>query len=451
MGVGGLVVGIEIEPFGPFASSADVPIVRLVTTGIARGAAVTVALLTALVIVLVGSPATAKTTITITVTLARAQYYEGEEIRPSAKLNGLLQNPAISGNIRFERWTGQGCTGTKSTLSTPPAGAGTIQGPNYNNADLGKHSLRVTYPGDTNYNSANSSCLDYAQQKRSQVKAALSKQTFTSTEEIKPVVTLTGVTGTAGGSVEYKRWTGSNGCAGSAATLGSSAVVNHVVQQSFDHQDGKLGVHEYRASYTGDDNNSAADSPCEAYLVGTHIRGKLFVDTDADGVVDDGETGLATVQVTLKKGDAQVAIVDTSADGSYEFFVTEAATYTVAPNRPAGYRNTTPERIEVQVNGPPVTGRNFGVVKVASSPSVSPSPSESPSATPSAEPSAETSSEPESPSAESEPALTSPAEPGGGLSDVGILGMFCGGVVVIVGGALLVLSLRRRPDRLGDV
>ncbi|MBB5872063.1 hypothetical protein F4553_005497 [Allocatelliglobosispora scoriae] len=418
---------------------------------------VAVAAAVGMLVVLAGAPAQAKTTITVTLTLARSQYADGEEIRPTAKLNGLVANPAITGQLRFERYASPGCNGSRSTLSTPNAGGGTITGPNYSSGDLGRHSMKVTYPGDTNYNPAASSCVDYAQQRQSQVGTDLPKQTFTTSEQIRPSVTLNNVQANAGGSVEYQRWVGSNGCTGPAATLGSSPVVNRVVQQSFDHQDGKLGVHEYRARYSGDDDNRAADSSCEAYLVGTHIRGRLFVDTDADGVLDGGEPGLGNVQIALRKGAASVAMTDTAADGAYEFFVTEAATFTVAPNRLGDYRATTPEKLDVPVSGPPVTGRNFGIAKIVASPSASSSTSESPSPSPSQSesPSAEPSPTEEpvpSEEAVSEPVdLPSPAGPPGGLSDIGIYGLFCGGAVVIIGSALLVLTLRRRPDRLGDL
>ncbi|MBL0283944.1 MAG: carboxypeptidase regulatory-like domain-containing protein [Zoogloea sp.] len=64
---------------------------------------------------------------------------------------------------------------------------------------------------------------------------------------------------------------------------------------------------------------------------------RVWLDTNANGVQDAGETGLAGVTVQLKNADGSVAqTATTDANGNYSFTV-NAGTYSVAVVAPAGY------------------------------------------------------------------------------------------------------------------
>ncbi|MBL0284030.1 MAG: carboxypeptidase regulatory-like domain-containing protein [Zoogloea sp.] len=67
------------------------------------------------------------------------------------------------------------------------------------------------------------------------------------------------------------------------------------------------------------------------------IGDRVWLDTNANGVQDAGETGLAGVTVQLKNADGSVAqTATTDANGNYSFTV-NAGTYSVAVVAPAGY------------------------------------------------------------------------------------------------------------------
>lgn len=396
-----------------------------------------VTLLVAASVLLAGAPAEAKTVVTVKTTLAKDRFTAGEVIRPTVRLEGAATG--VTGTVRFDRYAGPGCTGTRTSAGERPASANPIQGPDLADSAGGRRSLRASYGGDGVYAAATGTCVDYTQVKRSRIAVSLPRQTFDSTEAINPKAVLSEVTADAGGQVTYRRWTGSSGCAGTGTTIGTGEVSGHVVRQSANHQDGVLGVHEYRASYSGDAANESAESVCEAYLTGTYITGTIFMDNDANGLLDDGDGKLGGVAVTLRKGDATVKVTESAPNGTYGFFVTEPGDYSVLRGSAPGYRGTSLEHLEVGLTALPVTGQDFGfAVLASSSPSADGPPTPSPSAQPEAPPSRP---EPDSPRT----TAPAPARASGGLSDIGVYGLFCGGTIVIIGTCLLILVLRR-PD-----
>jgi hypothetical protein len=66
------------------------------------------------------------------------------------------------------------------------------------------------------------------------------------------------------------------------------------------------------------------------------IAGKVFHDSDSDGVIDAGEQGIASVSITLSSGDSTV----TDASGDYSFTVVPG-TYDVTEEDLGGYMSTT--------------------------------------------------------------------------------------------------------------
>ena len=72
------------------------------------------------------------------------------------------------------------------------------------------------------------------------------------------------------------------------------------------------------------------------------ITGTVFIDSNADGLIDGTDTGLAGVTVTLLNGSGTaVTTTTTAADGTYNFYNLAAGTYSEQFSRPAGYSYST--------------------------------------------------------------------------------------------------------------
>jgi protocatechuate 3,4-dioxygenase beta subunit len=77
------------------------------------------------------------------------------------------------------------------------------------------------------------------------------------------------------------------------------------------------------------------------FFLRSSIGDRVWVDADADGVQDPGESGVANVTVRLlTPGGAVIATTSTAADGSYEFDMVAAATYVVEVVPPSGWHFT---------------------------------------------------------------------------------------------------------------
>jgi len=92
------------------------------------------------------------------------------------------------------------------------------------------------------------------------------------------------------------------------------------------------------------------------------ISGVVFLDSNANGVLDGGETGrLAGVQIQLLNSVNQVlATTTTAADGSYSFGSLTTGDYSVVETQPNGYGSSTPADMPVTVPTTGVAGVNFG-------------------------------------------------------------------------------------------
>jgi len=108
----------------------------------------------------------------------------------------------------------------------------------------------------------------------------------------------------------------------------------------------------------GGGGSSTGDAPSATGA----IRGLVFIDTDADGVLDPDEPGLAGVRVLLDGGGPQFS-AQTSGAGNYEFAGLGAGAYNVSIDLPAGYSLSTTGRHEgVAVSGGTVLGIDFGLI-----------------------------------------------------------------------------------------
>ncbi len=92
--------------------------------------------------------------------------------------------------------------------------------------------------------------------------------------------------------------------------------------------------------------------------VGT-LAGVVFEDSDADGIRDDGERGLADVGIRLAGPDGQRATT-TSPDGSFQFLDLSPGPHTVEEIDPPGFFSTTPNLRNVSVSPGGAGSASFG-------------------------------------------------------------------------------------------
>ena len=99
----------------------------------------------------------------------------------------------------------------------------------------------------------------------------------------------------------------------------------------------------------------------ESVVVGTNasLAGNVYLDNNADGVLDTGDSPIGSVTVTLTGTDANGDVIDetttTAANGTYDFTNLTTGTYTVTETPPAGYiqGSTTPGVPTDGVSTPP--------------------------------------------------------------------------------------------------
>ncbi|MCD6291573.1 MAG: hypothetical protein J7M34_13825, partial [Anaerolineae bacterium] len=91
------------------------------------------------------------------------------------------------------------------------------------------------------------------------------------------------------------------------------------------------------------------------------VAGKVFHDTNNNGVQDAGEPGIAGVAVTLSTG----ATRTTAGDGSYSFDQLLPGSYSVSVTVPDGYVNTTSTTISCNLGAGDTCNANFGILQYA--------------------------------------------------------------------------------------
>jgi large repetitive protein len=95
---------------------------------------------------------------------------------------------------------------------------------------------------------------------------------------------------------------------------------------------------------------------------GTPVAGRVYVDTNNNGVQDPGEPGIPGQTVTLTPVGGGAAIpTTTDANGNYNFPGVPAGDYTITESQPTGYGSSTPNSVPVTVKtGLPTPLTNFG-------------------------------------------------------------------------------------------
>lgn len=91
------------------------------------------------------------------------------------------------------------------------------------------------------------------------------------------------------------------------------------------------------------------------------LSGFVFVDANANGLRETGETGVAGVTITLLDADgATVATTTTAGDGAYSFSDLAEGDYSIVQTQPAGYGSSTSNTLLVMLTSAGLTEQNFG-------------------------------------------------------------------------------------------
>jgi len=95
------------------------------------------------------------------------------------------------------------------------------------------------------------------------------------------------------------------------------------------------------------------------------VAGQVFEDLNANGESDEGEPPLPDVLISLTGENGLAPVVQVSDQfGRYHFRDLIAGTYTVVEVNPRGYTSTTPDQVEVVVEGPIPIEVHFGDVGI---------------------------------------------------------------------------------------
>ena len=99
-------------------------------------------------------------------------------------------------------------------------------------------------------------------------------------------------------------------------------------------------------------------------FVAAGVSGTVFLDTNRDMMLDDGEAGLAKppVTVTLVDANGVTHTTQTAADGTYNFPNIPPGAFTLTETPPAGFQTTSPVTIGDTQTAAGRTNENFGVI-----------------------------------------------------------------------------------------
>ena len=191
----------------------------------------------------------------------------GNSVKDYAFLSGTSRR--VGGSVTYEFFTGSYCSGTATTV-WPPATVsfGYVQSsyPVYFNSP-GTYSWNAVYTGDAYDNGATSACEQLIVNGIPTISVSLSSSFIVAGGSVFATSALTYVTGSAGGSVQYRYYNGGS-CSGFAFAVGSPVMVaDGVVPDSPSQQFGSPGWYSWNAVYSGDSSNNGAVSPCEPLVV----------------------------------------------------------------------------------------------------------------------------------------------------------------------------------------
>ena len=191
----------------------------------------------------------------------------GTAVHDVAHLTGTTAT--AGGSITFTLYAASDTTCTKAlfTGSTPVNGPKDYTGPDFAPTAAGTYQWVASYSGDTNNKAVASSCNDQAEAVIiTPAGPAISTNASTGGPlgtAVHDVAHLTGVTGSAGGSITFVLYRGSDTtCTTPLFTSAPVAVSGPNSYTGPDFTPTSAGTYQWVASYSGDTNNAAVASSC---------------------------------------------------------------------------------------------------------------------------------------------------------------------------------------------
>ncbi len=203
---------------------------------------------------------------TISTNLSASTISMGGTVHDNATLSGATAT--AGGTVTYELFPNGNCSGNFTIVSTVMVTGGSVPSsvPRTFNTP-GAYSWRAVYSGDANNSAATSACepMDVTRTSPA-ITTILSSSTVTEGGSVHDSATLAGATSNAGGTVTYY-WSGT--CPPSAShVIGTVTVASAIVPNSpsiiFNFGTGYFYLY---AVYSGDGNNTGAQSACEQLLV----------------------------------------------------------------------------------------------------------------------------------------------------------------------------------------
>ena len=289
----------------------------------------------------------------------------GTVLNDSATLSG---GNSPTGTITFNLYApgDTSCQGTvQYTQGVTVSGNGTYSTtPGFTSTTAGTYNWTATYSGDTYNNSATSSCGSEQVtigKNSTSITTTLSTSTANIGDSVHDSARLTGETSTAGGTVTYHAYAGTNTCTGTALLNSTKTVNNGAVPDSDAISFTSAGTYSFQAVYSGDSNNAGSTSDCTTEQLVVN-KAQPSIVTNATPSVTVGQDikdtatisglvnpdGTSKITFTLYSDSAcktQVATSDSNfvtANGSYDsgsYTTTAAGTYYWIANFPGDSNN----------------------------------------------------------------------------------------------------------------
>ncbi|CAN5674136.1 hypothetical protein BH09CHL1_BH09CHL1_06530 [soil metagenome] len=264
-------------------------------------------------------------------------------MKVGGSLYGLLylngETSSVSGSMTFTAYSEFTCATPLTAAGSPNTVAVVYQVTTRSDpitiSTAGTTYVRATYSGDANNSSVTSPCVAFVVGKATPAiilapTASISPMTIGGTAYGKS--TIVGSTATASGSVSYTAYTDSS-CNTTLVTTNnpnSVTVVNKIAPNSTPITISIVGTVYWKASYTGDGNNSAAVSSCTGFVVAKTVPNLALVTNPSTSPMVAGGNA---------SGSATLSNTTSSAGGS--------ATYTVYSNNSCT-TPTSPARISTK-------------------------------------------------------------------------------------------------------
>ena len=212
---------------------------------------------------------------TISTQLSASSVAIGGSANDSATLSAATAG--AGGTVTYTVYSTSTCSGVVATLGPVTVTNGAVpNSPNWTaTVAAGTYYFVANYSGDANNTVAQSGCGAEAitvNTNAPTISTQLSASSVAIGGSANDSATLTGVTGSAGGTVTYTVYSTST-CSGVVATLGPVTVTNGAVPNSPNWTATvAAGTYYFVANYSGDANNTAAQSGCgaEAITVNTN-------------------------------------------------------------------------------------------------------------------------------------------------------------------------------------